>query len=551
VCLPRSLELMAVMLGIFKAGGVYVPLDTALPAQRLRTLVSDAGLATVLVDAAYEAVFAQAPCPLVRIDPGDGWVAGQQPTTPVGASATSINAAYILYTSGSTGGPKGVVLEHRNLTNIITWALDALGPKLFRTVPLISSLAFDVSMWEAFTALYSGGTLVMADDAFALGRTAGVDECTVVTAVPSVLTELIKIKALPESARTIISNGEVLPPSVLADLYALPWVDTVYNMCAPTETTTFSLFNVVRVGEPIPIGRPMYNTTVYVLDEHMRPVPPGVVGEMYLGGYGVARGYLDRPGLTASRFVPDCFGAEPGQRLYRTGDLVRHAPDGRILFVGRADHQVKLRGCRIELGEVEANLLAHPLVGEACAVVVRAPGGDSLAAAVAPTPEAQVEPAEIQAFVRDRVPGYLVPTVIAVLTRLPLLSSGKLDRNRIARLLADSAPTPATAVPPATEAERVIAGFWADLLGTTVGVARNFFDAGGNSLLLVRLREMLRTAFQREVHLNDLFRYPTIRAMAGFLATGPDGDGPGGVPSDVRQARRDARAALARRRRHG
>lgn len=524
VCLPRSLELMAVMLGIFKAGGVYVPLDTALPAQRLRTLIQDASVSVVLTDQRFEAMFDGVEAQVVRLETADRWVVGDQPADPVPDTAISSNAAYILYTSGSTGGPKGVVLEHRNLTNIITWALDHLGTELFRSVPLISSLAFDVAMWETFTALYSGGKVVMAEDAFSLGRTTGADTTTVVTAVPSILAELLKLDALPRSARTIFSNGEVLPPSLLRDLSALPWVDTVYNMCAPTETTTFSLYNVVKPGEPIPLGRPMYNTTAYVLDERKRPVPPGVVGELHIGGYGVARGYLDRPGLTADRFIPDPFSTEPGQRLYATGDLVRHAPDGRILFVGRADHQVKLRGCRIELGEVEANLLAHPQVGEACAVVVRAASGDALMAAVAPKPGATVEPSEVRGFLQDRLPGYMVPATITVLPEIPLLPSGKLDRKRVTQLLAEVKPPAEAEEPPVGDAERQVAAAWAEVLGREVGVTRNFFDAGGDSLAMVRLREKLRDTFQRDVHVVDLFRHATIRAMAAYLTgtTGPD-----------------------------
>jgi amino acid adenylation domain-containing protein len=541
VCLPRSLELLAALLGVFKAGGVYVPLDPALPVQRLRTLVEDARPAVIVADDAHAPLFDGVDARIVA--PRD---TADRPTGRVGSTVVAANAAYLLYTSGSTGRPKGVVLEHRNLTNLLTWAHRTLGTELFRSVPLISSLAFDVSMWEIFTPLTCGGMVVVAEDAFALARTPGAETTTLLTAVPSVLTELLRAGGLPPSARTVVSNGEVLPPSVLRDLYDTPHVDLVYNMYAPTETTTFSLYNVVRPGEPIPIGRPMDNTVAYVLDAAMRPVPPGVVGQLYLGGAGVSRGYLNRPDLTAERFVPDPFGGD-GQRLYATGDLVRHGPDGRILFVGRVDHQVKLRGCRIELGEVESTLLAHPDVAESCAVVIRRRTGDALAAAVMARDGATVEPAQLRAFLQARLPGYMVPEHLQVLPELPRLSSGKLDRTRVQRLLAEAAAAPDDE-PPTGDTEQRVAAIWAELLGRAVGATENFFDAGGNSLLLVRLRERLRAEFRCEAGVVDLFRHPTVRAMAEYLTdAGSDGASLGDAAAERGRARQQARLLAGRR----
>nr|BFD80635.1 hypothetical protein StreXyl84_00360 [Streptomyces sp. Xyl84] len=546
VCLPRSLEMLATMLGVFKSGGVWVPLDPTLPQRRLEQIMTDAGLSVVVAAPQYADLVAGHPARRVELDEGGTRALDGVPDGPVDSPVRPANAAYILFTSGSTGGPKGVVLEHRNLINLITWAHRELGEKTFASVPLISSMTFDVCMWEIFTALSGGGTVVIAEDALALPRTAGSETATVVTAVPSIWSELLKMGGAPGSARTVVSNGEVLSPSVLRGLAALPGVETVYNMYAPTETTTFSLFNIVHPDEPIPIGRPMLNTRAYVLDSLKRPVPPGVVGELHLGGAGVTRGYLNRPGLTADRFVPDPFSAVGGERLYATGDLVRHAADGRILYVGRVDHQVKLRGARIELGEVEAVMLAHPAIGEACAMVRRAPGGDELVAAGAPRPGAAVSDAELRVFLADRLPGYMVPGVLRVTDRLPLLPSGKLDRKAVLALLA-AEPVTRSKEAAASEAEHRVTACWKAVLGTEAGATDNFFDAGGNSLLLIRLRETLRAEFDRDVHVVDLFRHPTVRAMASFL----DGEAASATAAEGSErgtARRAAHLALARRR---
>jgi hypothetical protein len=296
----------------------------------------------------------------------------------------------------------------------------------------------------------------------------------------------------------------------------------------------------------------MDNTTAYVLDAELRPVPPGVVGQLHLGGAGVARGYLGRPGLTADRFIPDPFGDRPGQRLYATGDLVRHGPDGRILFVGRADHQVKLRGCRIELGEVEAAMLAHPAVGEACALVHRGPGGDTLVAAAAGKPGAAVSSASVRAFLQDRLPGYMVPSTVSVVDALPLLPSGKLDRKRILQDVTAGGPPAGPAEAPGDDAERLVADAWTSVLGSSVGVDENFFEVGGNSLLLVTLRERLRVAFGRDVQIADLFRHTTVQAMARFL-TGASTDDPvfagGAARGSERQRAQRAMADRHRRQR--
>jgi amino acid adenylation domain-containing protein len=547
VCLPRSLEMLAAMLGVFKAGGVWVPLDPTLPRQRLEQIMTDAGLSVIVAAPQYADLVAGHPARRVELGEDDQQTLAGCPEGPVDSPVRPANAAYILFTSGSTGGPKGVVLEHRNLINLITWAHRELGVLTFASVPLISSMTFDVCMWEIFTALAAGGTVVIAEDALALPRTAGADTVSLVTAVPSIWSELLKMNGTPASARTVVSNGEVLAPSVLRDLAALPGVETIYNMYAPTETTTFSLFNIVRPGEPIPIGRPMLNTRAYILDPQKRPVPPGVVGELHLGGAGVTRGYLNRPALTAERFIPDPFSATRGERLYATGDLVRHAPDGRILYVGRVDHQVKLRGARIELGEVEATMLAHPAIGEACAMVRRGPAGDELVAAGAPRSGASVGAAELRTFLADRLPGYMVPAVLRVTDRLPLLPSGKLDRKGVLALLA-AEPAVTRREPAADEGERRVAACWTAVLGAEVGATDNFFDAGGNSLMLIRLREALRAEFGRDVHVVDLFRHPTVRAMAGFLTrdTAPE---TGPAAGDERgAARRAAQLAVSRRR---
>lgn len=547
VLLPRSERLITAMLGIFKAGGVYVPLDGTLPDQRLRDLADDAGLAVLLTEGERgERILAGSP---TRVEATD--VGSQAPAPFPGRPADSASAAYILFTSGSTGKPKGVVLEHRNLVNLITWAYAEFGTAMFRVVPLISSVGFDAAMWEMFTALGCGGTAVVTQDAFSLLRTPGAEEATVMTAVPSVLTELLKSSGLPPKIRTVFSGGEQLPASLAERLCQMPTVDTVYNVGGPTETTTMSLFSLVNPGRTVPFGRPVANTTAYVLDQWLRPVPPGVVGQLYFGGDGIARGYLNRPDLTAARFVPDPFSERPGRRLYATGDLARQLPDGRVVFVGRVDHQVKLRGCRIELGEVESALRAHPAVTEACVTVLRRPGGDMLAAAVAMAAESSAAH-ELTAFLRARLPAFMIPLRIEARAELPLLPSGKMDRSRVTRMLADTidgaadAPGHAGAAAVASDsAEQSVARLWASLLDREVGLDQNFFDVGGNSLLLLRLREEIRARTGREIALPDLARNPTIRSMATLFAASGTSSARSAPQSRV-PARRAAQIARAR-----
>ncbi|MFI6502933.1 condensation domain-containing protein [Nonomuraea typhae] len=498
LCLPYSPQMPAALLGILKAGGVCVPLDT--PGQEHAPAIILAGPR-------------HAPPP-----PGRRLVALEEaacrPSGPVQAPVTAANAACIL-------SAPGVVLEHRNLTNLLTWAHRELGEKALAGVPLTGPLNSGAAMFAIFTTLTCGGTVLIADDGPA--RIPGA--ATVVVAAPSAHAALLNDDALPESAPIVISNGEPLPPPLLEQLYARESVDVVYNLYACTETSLFSLFTILAPGEPITIGRPVDNTTAYVLDPLLRPVPPGVAGLLYLGGAAVSRGYLGRPALTAERFIADPFSAEPGRRLYATGDLVRHRPDGRLQFLGRAGHQVRLRGCRVELSEVEAAILEHPAVAGACAMLTREQGADVLVAAVVPRPGTRTPAQEIRADLRRRLPAAMVPARLVLAPHLPLLPSGRLDRAQI--LLSYGGPPspppdppsglPACGLPACGPAETAVSAAWAEILGHAAGVNENFFDAGGTSLSLVMLGERLRRDFGADVHAGDLLRHPTVREMAALL----------------------------------
>ncbi len=544
VCAERSPELVVALLAVLKAGGAYLPLDPAYPAGRLAAMLADSG------------------APLVLTGPGESRLAPELPEAPgrrfatlaelereaaalapLGADEQELlgdpsqaprRLAYVLYTSGSTGRPKGVAVEHRSVVAMLGWAAaewsDALDGVLAGT-----SIAFDISVFELFAPLSVGGRVILAPNALALPRLPAAGEVTLLNTVPSVAAELLRDGAppLPPSIRVVNLAGEALSQRLVDAVHALPHVERVYNLYGPTEDTTYSTFSVVPASgegarrEPA-VGRPIAGTTVHLVDRGLRPVPLRGLGEVYLAGAGLSRGYLGRPDLTAERYVPDPFGP-PGARLYKTGDLARWRSDGELEFVARVDQQVKIRGFRIEPGEVEAVLAGHPAVESAAVVVREGRGGRELLACVVAAPAETPAPAALKAYLAQRLPDYLVPAAYAVLPALPMTQSGKVDRRALARL--DSAAIAAgggiggRAVPiaPRDAVEGTLAAIWEDLLGVSgVGVRDSFFDLGGHSLLAVRLITRIERQLGRELPLSALFRAPTIEGLAALLRAGAD-----------------------------
>ncbi|HEU0078807.1 MAG TPA: amino acid adenylation domain-containing protein, partial [Longimicrobiaceae bacterium] len=506
IALERGLELIVAMLGVLKAGGAYVPLDPAYPAERLGYMLHDSAPAVLLAQASSAGRFAGARVPVVARDrAASGWE-GRPETHPERTGVTPDHLVYLIYTSGSTGQPKGVMNVHRNLVNRLAsiqaaWRLEP-GESVLQT----ASLSFDVSAYEILWPLSLGGRIVLAradgsrEPAY-LVEVIRSERIGTVSFVPSLLRLFLEQPEV-ERCTTLVRcpcGGEALPSALVRQFHGrLPWA-RLYNRYGPTEAATAvtGLCRVPEEGEDgtgsVPIGRPGANTRVYVLDAGGEPVPVGVAGELYIGGAGVGRGYLGRAELTAERFVADPFGGEPGARLYRTGDLARWRSDGSIEFLGRNDAQVKVRGYRVEPGEIEARLAEHEAVREVVVLVREDAPGDPRLVAYHVTDDGQpVEVERLREHLRARLPEYMVPAAYVRLERLPLTPSGKLDRRALPAPEGDAYARRGSEAP-AGETEAALAEIWSELLKVErVGRWDHFFDLGGHSLLAVQVISRVR-----------------------------------------------------------
>ncbi|HYR07006.1 MAG TPA: amino acid adenylation domain-containing protein, partial [Longimicrobium sp.] len=515
VCLERTPELVVALLAVLKAGGAYVPLDPAYPRERLGWMVEDAGVRVVLTSSALAARLPAGVEP-VRLDTIGGLLASASAEAPEGGALPD-NLSHVIFTSGSTGRPKGVMMRHAGAAALLHWMRGAVPDEDRRAVLGSTSINFDVSVAEIFGTLCWGGTLVLVENALELPRVAAPVHAACM--VPTAAAELLRAGGLPATLRTLNLAGEPLTPDLARGLYALGTVERVANVYGPTEDTTYSTCSVVEKGaERVRIGRPLPGGRAYVLDGGLRPLPPGAAGELYLAGEGGARGYAARPGLTAERFIPDPLGPA-GSRMYRTMDRARWTSGGELEYLGRTDFQVKVRGYRIEPGEIEAALRAHPAVADTVVLAREdAPGERRLVAYVTGPVDADA----LRTHLRGTLPEYMVPSAFVALDRLPLTLNGKVDRGAL--------PPPTAAagdgrrLEPATETEASVAGIWRELLGVpAVGVEDSFFDVGGHSLLLARLQSRLAGELGSALTVVDLFQYPTIRAIAARLqgAAGP------------------------------
>ena len=521
--LERTPDLVVSVLAVLKAGGAYVPLDPDYPATRLAHMIADSGAVAVLTRTPLPEEVGDVPAVSPDARP-------EGPARPL-PRVRPDNLAYVIYTSGSSGTPKGVAIEHRNAVNLVTWARDHFPAEALEAVLAATSLCFDLSVFELFVPLAGGGLVVLARNALELvdGSAAPV---SLVNTVPSALAELLRADALPDTASFVNLAGEPLPRDLAAAL-ADRGTAVLRNLYGPSETTTYSTVAVVdpRGRGPVSIGRPVANTTVYVLDELLRPVPDGVVGELVIGGAGVARGYHDRPDLTRERFVPDPYADEPGARMYRTGDRARRRPDGSLEYLGREDGQVKLRGFRIELGEVEAVLRGLPGVRAACAAVRRLRGEPTLVGYVVGEDGEDPDVGRLQAAAAETLPAYMVPAHWTVLPKLPLLPNGKTDRSALPDPTDEPTPdaSPGAASPdgaapraPAgpsdpTDPTAVVEAVWRDLLGRrSIRHDVSFFEQGGTSLLLVRMHALL-AEHGHHVPIARLLRHTTVPSLAAYL----------------------------------
>jgi amino acid adenylation domain-containing protein len=548
IYMERSVETVTALLGVLKAGGAYMPLDPAYPNDRLAfmldesrplLLVTEERLLPRLAEASLDRSFAvrdsrrcMPDSAVICIDPHQEAIARQSDTNP-NPETMPDNLAYVIYTSGSTGRPKGVMISHRGICNRLLWGQEFYQLTGADRVLHAMSLSFDFASWEILTALTAGAQLVLAhpdrhQDSAYLASLIADQKVSVAGFVPSMLEALLREPGIEtcHSVRKVMSGAEALSGS-LQDLFHARLDAELQNTYGPTEAAIDVTFWVCKRAvestdnrTSIPIGRPIANTQLYILDSQLQPVPIGVPGELYIGGAGLARGYLNRPDLTVEKFIPNPFSAEPGSRLYKTGDLARYLSDGEIEFLGRIDHQVKIRGFRVELGEIETLLRQHPAVREAAVLARESPEtGKRLVAYLVSKEESRPLVSELRGFLKQKLPDYMIPSVVAFLEALPRTSNGKVDRRALPAPEQNRPEQENPFVPPSTVAEKTIAEIWARVLKVDrVGIHDNFFELGGHSLLAIEIVSRLRDVFQIDLPLRSLFENPAVAALAAQIA---------------------------------
>ncbi|MEH2041209.1 non-ribosomal peptide synthetase [Nostoc sp.] len=526
ICMERNLDMIVGMLGILKAGAAYVPLDPKYPQERLAFMLGDTQASVLLTQQRLLTKLPEHHAQVICVDSDWQMIATESVENPE-SEVTAKNLAYAIYTSGSTGKPKGVAIAHSNTVAFLTWASSVFTPADLAGVLAATSICFDLSIFEIFLPLSNGGKVILAENALQLPHLPAAGEVTLVNTVPSAIAELIRVGGLPSSVQTVNLAGEPLLNSLVQQIYQQQTVQQVFNLYGPSEDTTYSTFALVEKGstKPTPIGRPVANTQVYLLDAHLQPVPVGVPGELYIGGEGLARCYLHLPAMTAEKFIPNPFSTTPGVRLYKTGDLARYLPNGEIEYLGRLDHQVKVRGFRIELGEIESMLSYHPGVQENV-VLVRddVPGDQRLVAYIVPQQSLTIS--ELRHFLKQKLPDYMVPTGFVMLESLPLTPNGKVDRRALPAP-DQTRPDESTFVAPRTFEEAVLAGIWAKVLKLEqVGVHDNFFHLGGHSLTAIQVMSQINEVFQTDLPLRHLFETPTVAGLALAIEQGSRGEFP-------------------------
>ncbi|MEG5173406.1 amino acid adenylation domain-containing protein [Microcoleus sp. B3-D7] len=534
IYVDRSLEMVVGLLGIIKAGGAYVPLDPAYSSERLSFMLEDAKVQVLLAqshiyekirDRARSAVFLDSDWENIARESKENCLSDVTPDC----------LAYVIYTSGSTGKPKGVQVNHRSAVHLFAATYPVFNFSERDAWTVFHSYAFDFSVWEIWGALVHGGKLVIVplevtQSPSAFYQLLCSERVTILNQTPSAIRQLIDAQKTADgepkwSLRLIICGGEALPAELASEL--LEWNVPLWNFYGPTEATVWTAIHPIKSVESkrgsIPIGRPLPNTQLYILDANLQPVPVGVLAQLYIGGAGLSRGYLNLPELTAEKFIPNPFSQEIEARLYNTGDVARYLPDGTIEFLGRSDNQVKIRGFRIELGEIEAVLSQHPAVRESVVLLGEDNSGENrLVAYIVSSSELSTgQPSlisKLRDFLKEKLPQYMIPSAFVLLEALPLTSNGKIDRRSLRGLDVERSELNAASAP-RTREEQLLAEIWSQVLGVKqIGIGDNFFELGGHSLLATQLIAKVREAFQVELPLRSLFQSPTVESLAEAIA---------------------------------
>jgi amino acid adenylation domain-containing protein len=531
ICVLDSLEMVIGILGILKAGGAYVPLDPSYPKARLAFMLDDSRAAVLLTLAPLLPEMPAHRARVVCLDTDWKTIARCPEERPTSETVPD-NLAYVIYTSGSAGTPKGVMVSHRGMVNYLAWCVTNYAVEQARGAPVNSSIAFDLTITTLFAPLIAGRTVVLFRADHGLGvftALCALSDFSLVKITPAhleVLNGILSSENAPKFTRVLVIGGDTLRAANL-DFWRTHAPETrLINEYGPTETVVGCCVYEVSAGTAssgtVPIGKPIANTQIYLLDSELEPVPIGVPGELYVGGAGLARGYLDNPALTAERFIASPFGDDPGARLYRTGDLARYRADGNIEFLGRIDHQVKIRGFRVELGEIEAVLCQYAGVREGV-VLAREDGSGSkcLVAYLVSDQKSPPSAGELRTFLRQRLPEHMVPTDFVTLDSMPLTANGKVDR-RVLETTGPVAPGPPQRTTlPRDSIEARLVEIWQSVLGvTSIGIRDDFFGVGGTSLLAVRMFARIEEAFGRALPLATVFQMPTVERLAQVLRDG-------------------------------
>lgn len=527
ICVERSLEMVVGLLGILKAGGAYVPLDPEYPTERLAFMLEDANVAVLLTQAHLVGTMPSCAARLIRLDADWPAIAGES-DAPVKSAVTAENLAYMIYTSGSTGRPKGAMNTHQGIVNRLLWMQDAYQLTPADRVLQKTPFSFDVSVWEFFWPLLTGARLMVArpgghKDPGYLAQLIAREKITTIHFVPSMLQMFLEQENLSSSCsslRRVICSGEALPMELQRRFFSMLGAE-LHNLYGPTEAAVDVTFWACERNSPlntVPIGRPIANTQIYILDGQLQPVPVGVAGELHIGGVGLARGYHNRPELTAEKFIPDPFSVDPKARLYKTGDSARFLPDGNVEYLGRLDHQVKIRGFRVELGEIEEALNQYPGVQTSVVVAREDRPGDKRLVAYIVSRNGTVRSSELRECLGAKLPDYMVPAAFVTLEALPLTPNGKVDRKVLPKPDFEAGADKDKFVAPGTPGEVDLAKIWCEVLGLKqVGVHDNFFELGGHSMLAVQLIGKINKSLGCHLSIPLFFQNPTIKKLATVL----------------------------------